>query len=130
MTATRWLLVGLGGFAGSVLRYALSTLVQGAARGAPFPFGTLAVNLLGCLAIGLLAELAEEHPAFDAERRALLFTGVLGGFTTFSAFGNETLDLLRRDQAGLAAANVLAQVGLGLVCVYLGRTLGRLVWRG
>jgi len=126
---TRVLLVGAGGFAGSVLRYALSALVQGAARGAAFPFGTLAVNLLGCLAIGLLAELAEEHPAFDAEMRALLFTGVLGGFTTFSAFGNETLDLLRNTHAGLAAGNALVHVTLGLLCVYLGRLLGHVLWR-
>jgi len=126
---TRLLLVGAGGFAGSVLRYALSALVQGAARGSTFPFGTLAVNLLGCLAIGLLAELAEEHPVFDAEMRALLFTGLLGGFTTFSAFGNETLDLLRGSHAGLAAGNAVAHVALGLTCVYLGRMLGHAVWR-
>ena len=116
-------LVAAGGAVGSVLRWALATLVQDAARGAHFPFGTLAVNVAGCLAIGALVELAEAHSAIGAEVRLLLATGLLGGFTTFSAFGNETLDLLRRDAMGLAAANVLANVALGLAAVHAGRLL-------
>ena len=127
---TRILLVGAGGFVGSVLRYALSSWVQQSARGSLFPYGTgslfpygtLAVNVLGCFAIGILVQLAERS-AIDAEVRLLLATGLLGGFTTFSAFGNETLDLLREDARSLAAANVLANVLLGLAAVHLGRLL-------
>jgi CrcB protein len=126
---TRVLLVGLGGFAGSILRHALSGLAQDAARGSLFPWGTLAVNLLGCFAIGALAQLAEARGAFGAEARLLLLTGLLGGFTTFSAFGNETWSLLRDAERGLAAANVLANVVLGLACVHLGRVAAHLVWR-
>ena len=120
---TRLLLVGAGGFVDSVLRWALSTLVQDAAHGARFPFGTLAVNVLGCLAIGVVVQLAETRSAIGAEVRLLVATGLLGGFTTFSAFGNETLDLLRADARALAAANVLANVLLGLAAVHAGRLL-------
>jgi CrcB protein len=126
---SRLLLVGVGGFAGSILRYLLSGLAQDVARGSLFPWGTLVVNLLGCFAIGVLAQLAETRGAFGAETRILLFAGLLGGFTTFSAFGNETLNLLRDAERGLAAANVLAQVVLGLACVHLGRVAAHLVWR-
>ena len=91
----RLLLVGTGGFIGSVLRFILAGLVQGWSRSTRFPFGTLAVNLLGCFVIGLLAQLAESRSVFTAETRAFVFVGLLGGFTTFSAFGNETLGLLR-----------------------------------
>jgi len=126
---TRVLLIGVGGFAGSVLRYWLSGLAQDAARDSLFPWGTLAVNLLGCLAIGALVQLAEARGAFSAETRLFLATGLLGGFTTFSAFGNETLNLLRDAEHGLAAANVLANVILGLSCVQLGRVAAQLVWR-
>jgi CrcB protein len=126
---TRVLLIGAGGFAGSVLRYWLSGLAQAAARDSLFPWGTLAVNLLGCLAIGVVAQLAEARGAFSPETRLLLVTGLLGGFTTFSAFGNETLLLLRDAERGLAAANVLANVILGLACVQLGRVAAHLAWR-
>jgi len=126
---TRFLLIGAGGFAGSVLRYWLSGLAQEAARDSIFPWGTLAVNLLGCLAIGAFSELAETRGAFSAETRLLLVTGLLGGFTTFSAFGNETLLLLRDAERGLAAANVVANVALGLVCAWCGRVAAHFVWR-
>ena len=126
---TRILLIGAGGFAGSILRYALSGLVQDAARDSLFPYGTLAVNVLGCLGIGVLMELAEARGAFGVETRALLVTGLLGGFTTFSAFGNETLYLLRDAERVLATANVLANVILGLAAVHVGRVAAQLVWR-
>jgi CrcB protein len=87
---TRVVLVGAGGLVGSVLRYVVSGLVQDAARDSLFPWGTLAVNVLGCLAIGVLGELAEARGAFGVETRALLMTGLLGGFTTFSAWAIAT----------------------------------------
>ncbi|HJN45346.1 MAG: CrcB family protein [Vicinamibacterales bacterium] len=83
--------VGMGGFLGSVARYLMVSLVQGAS-GSSFPFGTLAVNVTGCVAIGGLSELLEAQPFMSGEARAFLVIGLLGGFTTFSAFGNETVN--------------------------------------
>src|SRR5690606_40751842 len=92
-------LVGLGGAVGSIARHLLATWTMQAAAPQKFPLGTFAVNLLGCLAAGLLAGLAERHPGgLSPELRLLLFTGLLGGFTTFSAFGLETAQLLRRGE--------------------------------
>jgi CrcB protein len=122
------LFVGIGGFIGSVLRYGLSGLVQEWSRREIFPLGTLAVNVLGCLAIGLMSQLAESRGAFSPEARAFIVIGVLGGFTTFSSFGNETLNLFRDSESVLAFVNVAAQLLLGLAAVWLGRMLGAKIW--
>ena len=115
------LMVGLGGAAGSMLRYWLGGLVQHRFDATGFPAGTLAVNLVGCLAIGKLGATGEARPALPPDLRLLLGAGVLGGFTTFSAFGTETLALLRHGQAALALGNVTANVILGLGAAALGR---------
>ena len=86
----KFFLVGVGGFVGSILRYWFSGLVQQWMQNAAFPFGTLAVNVIGCLIIGFLSQLADARGVFTAETRALVFVGVLGGFTTFSSFANES----------------------------------------
>lgn len=122
-------LVGLGGFAGSVLRYLISGYVQRLSQSADFPYGTLAVNLLGSLAIGFLAHLVEMRGALTSETRALLFFGLLGGFTTFSTFSNETLNLVRDGQVTLALGNLSAHLLLGLGAVWLGRILSAWIWR-
>jgi CrcB protein len=122
------LLVGVGGFLGAVLRYVLSGLVQDWSRREDFPVGTLAVNVLGCLLIGLLSQLAEARAAFSPETRALVFIGVLGGFTTFSSFGNETLNLWRDGQVLPTFVNLSAHLVLGLGAVWLGRVLGQEIW--
>jgi CrcB protein len=123
------LLIGIGGFIGSVLRYLVSGYIQQLARNAEFPYGTVAVNLLGCLVIGFLSQLAETRGVFTAEARAFAFVGFLGGFTTFSTFGNETMNLLRDSDNTLALANLSAHVAFGLGAVWLGRTLAYLIWR-
>jgi len=123
------LLAGVGGFIGSALRYAVAGLVQNSTGSIRFPFGTLAVNLLGCAAIGLLSQLAETRGVFTAEARVLIFIGVLGGFTTFSAFGNETINLWRDSENVLAAANVTAHLVLCLGAVWLSRALAFQIWR-
>jgi fluoride exporter len=120
--------VGVGGFIGSVFRYVLSGLVQEYTKRDDFPVGTLAVNILGCLSIGLLSQLAEARGAFSPETRALVIIGILGGFTTFSSFGNETMNLWRDGESYLAFVNVVAQVMLGLGAVWLGRTIGHELW--
>lgn len=123
------LLVGLGGFVGSALRYWLGGVVQAAAGGSTFPFGTLAVNVTGCFAIGFLSQLGETQGALSPGSRALLVVGLLGGFTTFSAFGNETLNLLRDSQRLAALANISANVLAGLGAVWLGRLAAHAIWR-
>jgi fluoride exporter len=118
-----FLLVGLGGFAGSIARYALSGIVLHQAAGARFPFGTFIVNVAGCLAIGLLAGLVESRGLFSFHVRLFLLTGVLGGFTTFSAFGFESLALARRGELAVAALYVVLSVVVGLAAVWLGMRL-------
>ncbi len=126
---TNILLVGLGGFAGSVLRYLVSGYIQQSAKSIDFPYGTLVVNVIGCFVIGFLAQLAEEHGVFTSQSRSFVFVGILGGFTTFSSFGNETLNLARDSQIMGALANIGANVVLGLFAVWLGRTVSYLIWR-
>jgi fluoride exporter len=123
------LLVGLGGFIGSVLRYLLGGYVQQTLKSSSFPYGTLAVNLIGCFVIGLLAQYGESRGAFSNESRAFIFIGILGGFTTFSSFGNETINLVRDSFVMNATLNVGANVILGLLAVLLGRTISYWIWR-
>ncbi len=122
------LLVGVGGFVGAVLRYAVGGLVQAASRSSALPYGTLFVNVSGCLAIGLLSQLADTRTMFTPEVRLLLFAGVLGAYTTFSTFGNDTLRLFHADAYLLALANIGAQLGLGLGAVWLGRSAAAWLW--
>lgn len=126
---TNILLVGAGGFIGSVLRYLVSGYVQESARRLDFPYGILAVNLIGCFVIGLLAQVGEKFGAFSDESRAFIFVGILGGFTTFSSFGNDTVNLMRQGMMNHAFLNIGSNVILGLFAVWLGRTVGHLIWR-
>ncbi len=123
---TQALLVGAGGFVGSILRYALSGLVHRVYPFASFPFGTLAVNVVGCLAIGLAAGLAETRQVMGSGLRLFLWIGLFGGFTTFSTFGYETFALVREGATVKAGANVILQVAVGLTAVWLGHALSRL----
>ena len=113
-------LVGMGGFLGSVLRYLLSGWSQGWMKSAVFPVGTATVNILGCLVIGLLGGLAENNQLFSPQLRLFLFLGVLGGFTTFSTFGYETMALVRDRELLLAFANVAIQLIFGFGAVLIG----------
>ena len=122
-------LVALGGAVGSVSRYLLGVWIQTASRSIDFPYGTLTVNLIGCFVIGFLSQLAETRGAFTPETRALVFIGILGGFTTFSSFGNDTLNLLRDGETFNALANIGANVILGLALVWLGRTVAFWIWK-
>jgi CrcB protein len=122
-------LVGVGGCLGAVLRYLLSGYVQGMLQDIQFPYGTLVVNLMGCFVIGLLSQLADARGVFTTESRLFVFTGILGGFTTFSTFANESMNLLRDGQAVGSFANVSAQVLFGLAAVWLGRVTAAAIWR-
>jgi fluoride exporter len=117
------LLVALGGAIGSVARYKLSGWVLHHTLDWRFPAGTFTVNVVGCLLAGVLAGLAEKHALLSPETRLLLLTGVLGGFTTFSAFGLETMHLLRRGELLVAGANIVLSVAAGLLALWLGLAL-------
>jgi len=118
------LLVALGGAMGSVLRHALGGAIarQGTVA---FPWGTLLVNVLGSFAIGALLTLAESRITLSPEMRALLVTGVLGGFTTFSAFSWEALALTRAGHAPQALGYVAGSLVFGLAAGWAGHLLTR-----
>ena len=113
------LVVGLGGFCGSVARFLLSGLVHRLLPPA-FPYGTLVVNVIGCLAIGYLGGLVQVRSLLGPSQRLFLLIGVLGGFTTFSTFAYETLGLAQGSEFAKAALNTGAHVTLGLTAAWLG----------
>ena len=119
-------LVGVGGFIGAVLRYLISDWVNGIFHILSLPYGTLTVNVIGCLLIGILAGLSENRNLLGPETRALLLVGVLGGFTTFSTFGNETVELLKDGKSIAALSTVALHVCLGLVAVWVGYSAAEL----
>lgn len=119
------ILVGIGSFVGGILRYGLNTWVHRVLGSPWFPFGTLAVNVLGCLVIGFLTGLAESWTTFSSGARIFVFVGVLGGFTTFSAFALESYALARDTHHGAALVNIGLQVMLGLLAVWIGHALGQ-----
>ncbi len=122
--------VGLGGGTGAIARY-LVGLASLKLLGDRFPFATLIVNVLGCLLIGALISAwtggtGEARSPHD-HTRLLIVTGLLGGFTTFSAFGLETFALVEKHHHALAALNIALNVLLGIAAVALGIKLGRTV---
>lgn len=117
---TNAMLVGVGGFVGAILRYGLGGLIHRRGAFGMFPVGTLSVNLIGCLLIGLLAGLAESRHALGPDVRTFALIGLLGGFTTFSTFGYETFAMARDHEFIRAATNVGIHVVFGLVLVWVG----------
>jgi CrcB protein len=105
----------------------MSPAVQRLCNDWAFPIGTFSVNMLGCFVIGFLGQLSESRGLFQSDARLFLFVGVLGGFTTFSSFGFETFQLMRDGEFLYAGMNAVLQVVLGLLLVWLGWVLGRLV---
>jgi CrcB protein len=121
------LMVGMGGFAGSICRYLVSDLSQRWFNNPFFPYGTLTVNVLGCLFIGLLGGLAEARQIFTPDIRALILIGFLGGFTTFSTFGYEIFTAGRDGQIIPAMTNLLLHLILGFGSVWLGFSLSKIL---
>ena len=119
------LYVGAGGVIGAMARYLVVVWLHGGLSASGFPYGTLAVNAVGCFLIGAVVGFAEAHKPLSPEMQAFLLAGVLGGFTTFSAFGIDTIRLFR-DGAYLAgSANVALQLGVGLAAVVVGLRVGQ-----
>ena len=120
-----WLAIAVGGALGSVARHGVNVLIHGRWPVARFPFATLIVNVAGCLIIGLLAGLLiSERIALRFYWREFLFVGILGGFTTYSTFGLDTITLARTHSMSAALWNVTVHVVIGLLAVQAGLALG------
>ena len=119
-SAANILLVGLGGFAGATARYLLGGWILHRTATASFPWSTFAVNVIGCLFIGALSAAAERSDLIGPGARLFLFTGLLGGFTTFSAFGFETFFLLRRGEWLIAALYAASSAAVCVSAVWAG----------
>jgi CrcB protein len=120
-------IIGLGGCLGAILRYLVAGGVHTLAKTASFPVGTMAVNVAGCLLIGIGGGLMENRQLFSPEWRAFLFVGILGSFTTFSTFGLETFNLAKEGQWLASFGNVGVSLILGLAAVLAGHMLSRLL---
>jgi len=115
---TAFFLVGSGGFLGALTRYYSGAFVLHHFGETRFPFATFFVNVLGCLLIGLSVSASARFGMLSSELRLLCVTGFLGSFTTFSAFGLETVYLLKRGDYVFAAANVVLSLSIGLAAVW------------
>lgn len=116
------------GAAGTLTRYWLDGMVQWW-FGTKFPWGILVVNVLGCFLFGVVWMMAEERIVISGDTRFVILTGFMGAFTTFSTFAFQTGNFMRDSQWWLAFANVAAQIGFGLIFLFLGLAVGRLkVW--
>jgi fluoride exporter len=116
-----FLLVGAGGMAGSMLRYAVSLFI----RNTSFPLATFAVNITGSFIIGLVLGYSQRNPGFEADWRLFLATGVCGGFTTFSAFSAEGIQLLTHQRYLVFFLYFAASMILGLLATYLGMMIAK-----
>lgn len=114
-----YVVIFIGGGIGAVTRFVLSSALQRAA-GPAFPWGTLAVNMIGCLLVGIAAELIRVRVDWHSNVRLFLIVGILGGFTTFSSFGYETLSLIQSEKYLEAIGNAAGQVLGGVLLVALG----------
>ena len=119
-------LIGLAGFLGTLSRYWMSGVIA-KRYGETFPMGTLAVNLVGCFLVGLLFYLLEERFLVNQTVRTVILIGFLGGFTTFSSYGLQTFTLLRDGELGFAALNLTASNLVGLLLVWAGYSVARIL---
>jgi CrcB protein len=117
------LVVGLGGFVGAILRYSICRGIEGIGKGAAIPIGTAAVNIIGCLLIGLLAGWVHNTQALSENARLFVFVGLLASFTTFSTFGNDTFLLLKGGKLLLGLANAGIHMFVGLAAVAAGHAI-------
>ncbi|HCK08725.1 MAG TPA: fluoride efflux transporter CrcB [Candidatus Latescibacteria bacterium] len=121
------ILVGSGGFIGAVLRYLASGMVNRLYPLLSFPYGTLVVNVVGCLLIGFLSGLAASRGTIGPQTRLFLLVGILGSFTTFSTFGYETISLIDSSERLSAVLYVLVSVFMGIVAVMVGQWMSRVI---
>jgi CrcB protein len=119
------ILVGIGGMIGSIARYLTSTYF-GRLIPAAFPYGTFAVNVFGCLVIGIIYGLTERHSWFTGDWLIFLAAGFCGGYTTFSSFAVENVQLLQQSNYLTFALYSISSFTLGLIAVFIGFSLGRI----
>ena len=119
------LLIGIGGFIGSISRYLLEGIVSRHTTIA-FPYGTLVVNLLGCFLIGLFFGVAEGKLLFNINVRSFIVIGLFGGFTTFATFSYETFSLFKEGEVFFAIINIASSVIIGIIALWGGHMLGKL----
>jgi CrcB protein len=119
--------VGFGGFVGSSLRFLISGWVHRLPGTGSFPYGTLVVNVVGCLVLGLIGGWAEHRQMLPPAARLFVLIGVLGGFTTFSTFAYETLALATASDAARAFTNIALQLVLGLGAAWVGFSAARMM---
>jgi len=112
------LMIGMGGFIGTVFRYVLSLAIQNKFL-STFPYGTMSVNIIGCFLIGIIYALSDRGN-ISVEWRLFIATGILGGFTTFSSFSNETVSMLRDSEYCYALLYVLSTVFMGILATFAG----------
>ncbi len=120
-------IVGLGGIIGAISRYLIEDLVKYISGSVIFPYGTLTVNLLGCLIIGILFALIDSSSLFGIKARLFLITGILGALTTFSSFGWDTFTLLHHNYHFWAVFNILVEVVFGFLAVWLGYMIVKII---
>jgi CrcB protein len=117
----------IAGACGTLARYGLAGLLQRGSGTSVFPWGTLAVNLLGCFLFGVVWTLTQQRWMISAETRTMVLVGFLGAFTTFSTLVFETDQMLEQAQWAMAGLNLAGSIGLGIVAYLLGSFLGRLI---
>ncbi len=115
--------VGVGGFIGAVSRHLLGNYIHALTKHLPFYFSTLIVNIFGCFLIGILSQMFEKQIDINPEIRLFLMVGILGAFTTYSTFSNDTINLFREQRLLLSMLNVFSHIFLGLAAVYFGRIM-------
>lgn len=125
----KMLMVGIGGSAGALLRYLINGYLHKITGSMNFPYGTLIVNLIGCLLIGICYQLDEMLNIFSIEARLFLFIGVFGSFTTYSTFSSETFNLMHDKNLYMAFINVSVHIVCGLLAVWSGRLAAIFIWR-
>ncbi len=123
------LLIGLGGFAGAVLRYLTSCGVHKLLREETFPAGTVAVNMIGCFLIGLALCFASHSESFSEDLKFFFITGLLGAFTTYSTFSHDTYILLTKKVYLMAFANAAGQLFFGLLATGFGYFITNTIMR-
>lgn len=124
----QYLYIGIGGFFGAILRFLVSSFVQQTVRNHWLPYGTITVNIVGCFLIGFLNGVDHIKQIFSPELRLFIFMGMLGSFTTFATFGNETFELFRNNYPISGIFNIIIQVTIGLFSVWLGSVSAKLVF--
>lgn len=120
------LIVGAGGFLGAISRFLVSGFINKNFDPIVFPYGTLIVNISGCLIFGFLGGFAELKGYFSFETRLFFFVGILGSYTTFATFGFETLMLIKQEHYLSAFGNVFLQLFAGIIAVWLGFTISKI----